>query len=254
MKAIKLTALATVLALGTTAVQAADLVTIPDVTVSGTASATTDYMYRGISQTGNDAAVQGNLMLSHASGVYANVWGSSVAGGINKDGSEMDFSVGYATELTGALKPKLDVGLMRYVYAGSGADVDFNELYASLSFASFAVKNDGFKTTLAYTNDFFNESDKYVYLAADYSMPVMDTGVSLVSHIGYNKFDSGMMLTKATGAAQGNDDDYLDYKVGASFGVQGLTAEVAYIGSDISDNDCANLCEGRAVLTLTKAF
>jgi uncharacterized protein (TIGR02001 family) len=255
MNAIKLTALATLMAVGVSA-QAADVITIPDVTTSGSVAATTDYMYRGVSQTGNDPAIQGNIMLAHSSGVYANVWGSSVAGAINKSGSEMDFSVGYSTELTGALKPKLDVGVMRYAYAGSGKPrVDFNEVYGSLTFASFLMKDDSFKGSVALTDDFFNQSGKYIYVAADYSVPVMDTGLTALAHLGYNKFDSGVKLTKALGADQGSDDDYVDYKFGVAAGVQGMTADVSYIGSDISDSDCGStICEGRFVVSLTKAF
>jgi uncharacterized protein (TIGR02001 family) len=37
-----------------------------------------DYRFRGISQTDKDFAVQGGLTVSHESGLYASVWGSSV--------------------------------------------------------------------------------------------------------------------------------------------------------------------------------
>lgn len=247
MKAIKLTALATVLALGTTAVQAADLVTIPDVTVSGTALAITDYMFRGISQSSNNAAVQGNMMLAHASGFYANVWGSSIASAAG--GAELDLLLGYSTGFDlGGVKATVDAGVMRYIYPGAnrnteGAQPDFNELYGSLSVAGFAMKGDTAKLGVALTDEYFGETGKYFYVAADYSAPIADTGVSVVSHVGFNSFDDKAL------------EDYVDYKLGATFGVQGLTAELSYVGSDLKDSECgANLCEGRAVLTLTKAF
>jgi hypothetical protein len=83
----------------------------------------------------------------------------------------------------------------------------------------------------------------------------MDTGLTALAHLGYNKFDSGTKLSKALTADQGSDDDYVDYKFGVAAGVQGMTADVSYIGSDISDSDCGStICEGRFVVSLTKAF
>jgi hypothetical protein len=56
-------------------------------------------------------------------------------------------------------------------------------------------------------------------------------------------------------APTANKESYIDYKVGTTFGVQGLAAELSYVGSDIKKKDCGgNLCEGRAVFSLTKAF
>lgn len=276
MNAFKLTALTLVMAASATAAQAADILTIPDVTVSGSVAATTDYLFRGISQTGSDAAIQGSLMASHTSGLYAGVWASSVGGSINKDGSEMDFSVGYTMPLalTPNMNSTLDVGYTRYTYAGSGegsivtfqgnlpskvyTDVpaDFNELYAKMSMANSLMADDKVTLGVAYSNDYFAESDQYFYLSGDYSAPITGTNFGVVAHVGYNKFDSSEMMRKALLTTQESDDAYLDYKLGATFGVQGLGAELAYVGSDIDDKDCGggSLCEGRVVLSLSKSF
>ncbi len=65
---------------------------------SGTAALTSDYRYRGITQTFNDPAVQGGFLLSHETGVYAGVWGSNVDFGGTAH-LELDPYIGYATEL-----------------------------------------------------------------------------------------------------------------------------------------------------------
>ena len=256
MNAFKLAALTLTLAATASVAQAADIITIPDVTVSGSAAVTTDYMFRGVSQTGNDAAVQASMTFGHKSGAYASVWGSSVNGAINQDGSEIDVALGYVTPLalTATLQPKLDVGVMRYVYSGSGADVDFNEIYAKTTFASAAMKDDALTLGLAYSDEYFNESNQFFYVSAGYTAPIASTNFGLVTSVGYNKFDSNADMTKALGTGPTAGDDYVDYKVGATFGVQGLGAELAYIGSDIDDQDCATLCDGRVVLSLSKAF
>ena len=256
MNAFKLTALTLTLAASASVAQAADIITIPDVTISGSAAITTDYMFRGVSQTGNDAAVQASMTFGHKSGAYASVWGSSVNGGINKDGSEMDLALGYMTPLalTATLQPKLDVGLMRYVYAGSGADVDFNELYAKAIFTNSVMQEDALTLGIVYSDEYYNESNQFFYASAGYTAPITGTNFGLITSVGYNKFDSNADMTKALGTGPTAGDDYIDYKVGATFGVQGLGAELSYIGSDIDDQDCSSLCEGRVVLSLSKAF
>lgn len=257
MNALKLTALTLIMAASATAAQAADILTIPDVSITGSVAATTDYLFRGISQTGSDAAIQGSLMANHTSGLYAGVWASSVASGINKDGSEMDFSVGYTMPLalTASVKSTLDVGYVRYAYAGSGADVDFNELYAKVAVADSLMKDDKFTLGLAYSDDYFNNSDQFFYVSGDYNAPITGTNFGVVTHVGFNSFDTTNQMSNALGV-KGSDESYIDYKVGATFGVQGLSAELAYVGSDIKDKDCngGSLCEGRAVFSLSKAF
>jgi len=47
-------------------------------TISGGAVLTSDYRFRGISQTDERFAVQGTFTLVHQSGLYGTVWGSSI--------------------------------------------------------------------------------------------------------------------------------------------------------------------------------
>ncbi len=259
MNAIKLTALATLMAVGVSA-QAADIVTIPDVTVTGSVAATTDYLFRGISQTSNNAAIQGALTATHASGVYGTLWGSSIASAAG--GSEMDVLLGYATpiNISPTLKGTLDVGVMRYVYSGAndktnGFEPDYNELYASVALPSLLMKDDTVKVGLAYTNEYYQEADQYFYVYGDYAAPIAGSNFGLVTHLGYNKFDSNKMLNQALGVSANAGDDYIDYKLGTTFTVQGINAELAYAGSDIDDVDCGGgLCDGRVVFSLSKAF
>src|SRR5205085_2420757 len=49
-------------------------------TITGSAAVTTQYRLRGISQTDNDAAVQGGITVSHSSGVYIGTWASNLGG------------------------------------------------------------------------------------------------------------------------------------------------------------------------------
>ena len=260
MNALKLTALTLALAVTASVAQAEDIITIPDVTVSGSAAMTTDNLFRRISQSSNNAAVQASMTASHSSGIYGTLWGSSIANG--NGGAEIDVMLGYAMpiNLGPQMQGTLDVGVMRYVYPGandanSGFEPDYNEIYASVALPSVVMEGDTLKTGLAYSNDYFLESDQFMYVYGSYSTPIPNTNFGLVTSVGYNRFDDNFKMAQALGTDPNAGDDYIDYKVGTTFGVQGVAAELAYAGTDLKKSECGgSLCEGRVVLTLSKAF
>lgn len=205
-------------------------------TTTGSFAITSDYLYRGVSQSSNTAAVQGSFTLSHESGLYASVWGSSIA---FSNGLELDPSIGFAGK---AGEVGYDVGVLRYGYPGNTDTLPFTEVYGSVSYM-------GGKFGLAYSDNFFAETGKSLYSYLEYSKEVGGFGV--MAHVGYNKFDE---------AALDPVDGYIDYKLGVSKSVGGVGFELAYIGSDLDDAECAGfggdptLCEGRVVVTASKSF
>jgi uncharacterized protein (TIGR02001 family) len=182
---MKLSSLAKALLASSMLFTAAHATAAEPITVTGSAAFTTDYLFRGISQTGNNAAVQAGMTATHESGAYASVWGSSIASGAG--GSEMDLLLGYGGK---AGEVSYDVGVMHYGYPGADGAVGYDEIYASISTM-------GAKIGLNYSPDYFAKSDKFMYLYAGYSTEV--AGVTLSGNLGMNKFDSNAMMTKALG-------------------------------------------------------
>ena len=126
-----------VLALAAAAILPAALIATPAVaqdapaspiTVNGGATLVSDYRFRGISQTDKRFAVQGTLTVSHESGLYGTVWGSSIDDYVaNGADQEIDFIVGYKKTIGGTT---IDGGVLYYYYPGSGgANSDFVEPY-----------------------------------------------------------------------------------------------------------------------------
>lgn len=100
--------------------------------VSGNVSLGTDYVYRGISQTSENPAVQGGFDIESDGGLYAGIWGSNV----DFDGSiELDLYVGYGGSLSETVS--YDVGVLRYEYPddeqAGASESSFNEVYASFN-------------------------------------------------------------------------------------------------------------------------
>ena len=92
---------------------------------SGSVALTTDYVFRGISQTNSDPAVQAGLDLT-CGRFYASVFASNVDFGDDAN-MELTFSAGYKTT-TGRIS--WDFGLVYYTYPGQsspGFDIDFLE-------------------------------------------------------------------------------------------------------------------------------
>jgi uncharacterized protein (TIGR02001 family) len=187
---------------------------------SANVALTTDYVWRGVSQTDNGPAIQGGFDLAHSSGVYAGIWGSNVEFGDDAN-IELDYYGGYATEFGNGLG--LDVGIIYYDYP-SESDLDFEELYVGLGYGIVSGK-------ISY--DFDNDNG-YYEAGADFELPA---GFGLGLHVGYFDFDEG--------------DSATDWKIGVSKSIGGFDMELAYTDTDIDDND---LADGRAIFTVSKSF
>lgn len=226
---------------------------------SGAATLASDYRFRGQSQTENDAALQGTFTIAHTSGLYFNVFASNVDfGGGSPAHLELDPTLGFTAPLTlGQIKPNLDVGVAYYNYP-SASDLNYPEFYAKLSFADSIVKGDILTPSIAYTykyggtemSDRMEDDVSNWNFNLAYSVPFADTGFGGVASVGYNKANQNIY---------GNDDHFVDWKVGVTYSfksVNGLTAELDGIGSTIDGySGAANRAvDSSAMFSLTKTF
>lgn len=193
------------------------------ITVSGSATVVTDYRFRGISQTDKDFAVQGGFTVSHESGVYVGVWGSSVddyiAAGSDQ---EIDLIAGFKKTFGGTT---VDMGGLYYYYPGSSkitpTNSDFLELYGSVAHtlgpvtaklaANYAPKQ------AALTLGAGKEDNFYMNFGLSGSIP--DTGVSLSAGI-------GRTFTKSflSGGSK-----YTDWSLGATYTTGPVTFGLTYV-------------------------
>ncbi len=89
-------------------------------TITQNAAFVTDYVWRGLSQTDNSAALQAGANYSNGN-AYASVWMSNVEDGTGAEGAplEMDVSFGYNNQLDGF---NLDMSVTTYNYLHSNTD------------------------------------------------------------------------------------------------------------------------------------
>jgi uncharacterized protein (TIGR02001 family) len=88
--------------------------------------ATSNYMWRGLTQSSEDGAISGGLDYSHDSGAYAGTWVSSLGG--NGAGTETDYYAGFSGETADGIG--YDVGYIYYAYTTGN---DFAEVYGSVT-------------------------------------------------------------------------------------------------------------------------
>jgi uncharacterized protein (TIGR02001 family) len=177
--------------------------------LSANVNVTNNYIWRGLTQTENNPAVQGGIDWTSDSGFYAGTWVSNVsyapAGVFNY---ENDLYAGFAG---GSEKFSWDVGYLYYNY-DSDAEFDFGEIYGSVSFAGLSLSANVLANTEAdetRPGDDFGFG-KAVYLAADYGFEILD-GLILGLHLGWHDGDF-------VDAFNGVDGDYFDYNVSLSRG------------------------------------
>ncbi len=194
--------------------------------LSANVAMTTDYIWRGISQTDNGPAIQGGFDYAHSSGFYAGTWASNVEFGAGDDSHiEIDLYGGFTNEFNGI---SYDVGIIHYDYP-SESNLDFEEIYIGLGYKAFSIK-------VSHTDDFGGSDDATYYEAgADFELP---KGFGLSLHAGHSDLDAGA-------------DDYNDWKVGVSTEFKGFGFELAYTDTD---ENGGNIYDEHGVFTISKSF
>lgn len=213
---------------------------------------TSDYRYRGISQTRLLPAVQGGADLIHApTGLYAGAWASTIrwtgdAGG----GGDVEVDLVAGRRMQFGSSGKVDVGVLRYLYPSNDlaklpgfANAHTTELFGQLSWGAAQLK---YSHTMG--NLFgFPHSKGSGYL---------DLGTSFDAGLGFTiDLHAGRQRVRNNLAAS-----YTDWKLGASRDLGFATGSLAYVGTNASKLAYASPANGKflgrsgLVLTLSRTF
>ena len=194
--------------------------------LSGNVNLTNNYLWRGLTQSINESAIQGGIDYASESGFYAGTWVSNVAYDSDDAYSyEHDMYFGFAGETEGF---SYDVGYLYYNY-DENAGFDFGEVYGSIGIGNFSA------TLYILANaepdegpgeDFgFGEAS---YTSLDYTIP-LDSGAEIGLHAGFHEGDFVYAFNGVT-------DDYMDFSVSIAKDGFAFTVSQTDLGSD-DDND-----------------
>ena len=227
--------------------------------LSANVSLTSNYIFRGISQTGGDAAIQGGVDYTHSSGFYLGTWGSNVGWlkdyqGYDSGKVEVDIYGGYRGDI-GKTELTYDLGAIQYIYPGDRpagiTRADTTELYAALGWKWFTAKYSYYVSDEVFG---FANADSSDYLDISASVPIGETGLTAGAHWGTFNF-------KNNGA-----QDYTDWKVSLAYDMSklstvmsGVTVGVMYTDTDADKSvwtDTNNEFLGKSTTTVwvSKAF
>jgi uncharacterized protein (TIGR02001 family) len=232
MKPIKLcTALATALLLSLPLVAFAQDAEEETPLINWSLAATSDYVWRGSSQSDENPTGQAGLTFNIPGGFYAGAWASGVDFGGNKPDFEVDYFVGYNVDFSDSVN--FDVMVNRYTYPDA-AELNFAELITKTTFA------ENYSLTVAYTDDFGGTDASGLYFAggASFGLP---NDYSIDLSLGRNTFDDEVGY-----------EDYTDWSVGVSKSWGMVSASLGYYGTDGNGRDnFGELADNRVVLTLS---
>jgi uncharacterized protein (TIGR02001 family) len=216
-------------------------------TTAGNVGFTTDYVFRGISQSNENAAVQGGVDLT-CGNFYAGVWGSSVDLGFDSS-AEIDIYGGYKMKLH---RFDLDFGFIYYGYPGSqgNADLDYFELKAAAS--TEVWKGGTLGGVVFYSPDYTGGTGPVTTLEGTLSQALPKVAIfspTLSATVGRSFFSDD--------DAAGNDPSYTYWNVGLTLGfLEKWSLDLRYWDTDGEGLAAANgpLADERFLATIKYTF
>ncbi|MBL8552031.1 MAG: hypothetical protein JNJ73_18740 [Hyphomonadaceae bacterium] len=217
---------------------------------SGNVALTSDYVFRGVSQSDSDIAIQGGL--DYSNGIfYAGTWGSSID--LGYDGTiELD--------VYGGVKPTLgpvtfDLGVIGYFYPGTDDDTFDANMVEFKAGASIAPAENialgaavYYSPDLTFTPGFDDATGVYVELNGAVTFSDMFAASAAVGNQSVdvdNYFGPG-------------EDSYTTWNIGGTLSVYGFGVDLRYFDTDIDPAFVGpsgdETSDGRVVLTLKRAL
>ncbi len=213
-------------------------------TFTGNVAVTSDYVFRGISQSNENGAIQGGVDWDTSYGFHFGVWGSSLNFKDNSEASaEIDLYGGYGGKLMDD-KLSYDAGFIYYWYPGSARALNYDlwEVYGKVGY-DFGIA--AISLGINYSPDNFGGTDDAYYFSSGVSVPVTDT---LTISGGVNFYELKAPI-----------QNYVDWNIGAKLNVNNwFYVDVRYYDTDIAGSCLVasgkHWCDSKAVVTISRSF
>jgi len=224
--------------------------------VTGNLGLTSDYRFRGISQSQNAPAVQGGIdYVNEPTGLYVGNWNSSVSSQVYTNGSgvESDVYAGWKKDVYKGIT--IDIGSYNYFYPraqnlANGKEFTTNEAYAGVGYDAKEFGAYTVKYSRALSNYFgVTNSVGTQYTQLDAAVPVVNK-VSFIAHAGRSNVANNSQLS------------YNDFNTGLAYDLNSWIISAKYYWNTAlpSGFAAANTVNGQglsnstAVVSVTKTF
>jgi uncharacterized protein (TIGR02001 family) len=216
----------------------------PKLTFTGSAAFTTDYMFRSVSNTSQNPAVQPEFDLTYGI-FYAYIWGSNTAFGEN---IEIDYGGGITPKLWGI---DFNIAGLEYTYPGAN-DIDYFELRTSAAH-TFDKLTLSIGNWWSPNNFGLDTQSDAVEFGASYAFAGKLWGFftpSISGVVGRQMYEKTEIVP-----------DYTYWNAGVTLGfLEHWSADIRYYDTDYSKTECAinsgarDNCDARAVGTIKATF
>ena len=186
---------------------------------------TSNYIFRGLSQSAANPAVQGGVDYDAGNGFAVGAWASSLDFGTSPSGDdnapiEIDLYGSYTLAITDMFS--VSGGVVTYNYPNVPAGVNFNwyEVWGGLSYDFGFFSASG---KLYYSPDYVNLSDRQLYYTGGVSVPITPW-LALNANVG--RTDLGHSIFPVI-------KDYTDWNVSLAATVDQFTLTVGYTDTDL---------------------
>jgi uncharacterized protein (TIGR02001 family) len=244
---------------------AAEKETKSDFTTSGSVGLFSQYIFRGLTQTNRDPALQGNFDINHSSGLYLGAWASNVSWPRDTTAGSTPYSSGGSLEIDiyGGFKTDLgksgfgiDLGALQYYYPGtenpanSGGNPKLNttELYGAINYHWVQAKISGVVSKDAwgfgkYGGGTGHDADGTYYAELNANVPIGEymgglKGLTGIFHIARQDF-------------KGTDNkpaSYNDWRLGLQNAFDnGIVVGAYYTDTNIKDTNTLWLYNGKNI-------
>lgn len=178
------------------------------------ATLTSDYVFRGISQTWGNPALQGGIDIALPNGVFAGLWISRVDIASGAQRRRRDLELDLYVGVSGELRPDWSwtASLVNYHYPNTGVDYDYLELNGGLYF------RDSLSAAISYSAEAAGSHEPGGSLATRFAQP-LNPAFSIDGGVGHYWLSSDFLK------------DYVYWDAGLSWQEGSLALDLRYHGS-----------------------
>lgn len=215
---------------------------------SGYVTLTSDYRFRGISQSDNGAALQADIAYTHSSGIFLEAWASNVdfsPFGDSDTSLEIDLTAGYEV----ALSDFTDFSIKAVYYAYLNQPdfppgVDDANYFEFIAGISRKLGSTTLTVEAAYSPEYGSDGGVAWAGTAGLSAPLWKNvwffdGIDGSAHLGVQGFDDSAV-------------DYTFWDLGLTANYGNLALDARYVDTSLDTTDCGlDVCESGFVFSAT---
>ncbi len=204
---------------------------------SASIALTNEYFFRGVSQTDDVPAIQGEVGYSHDIGVHSGLWASNVK--FTDASIEIDYTAGFGREIG---KASWDLSGIYYSYPGADGSLNYDywEVAGLLGY-DFGLAS--VTAGVNFSPEYFGDSGDATYASLGIEAP-LGKFVTLGLNVGHQWVEDNAAFALP---------DYIDWGVSLSTEIEKFDLTLGYTDTDMSTNECDDAC-GQVLFTLSRSF